>query len=116
LAEDDENVRDFIGKTLEIYGYKVIAAVDGEDATNKFMNNSKNIDMLIFDVRMPKKNGKDAYHLIEKMKREIKTIFLSGYAEDSFPQSILRGNHVSFIQKPISPEKLLKKIRAMLDS
>ncbi|MCF6149622.1 MAG: PAS domain S-box protein [Candidatus Kuenenia sp.] len=116
LAEDDESVRVLIEKSLEMYGYRVITAVDGEDATNKFMRNSEDIDLLIFDVRMPKRNGKKTYEVIEKMRREMKIIFLSGYSEDAFDQSINPGKCVTFIQKPVSPDNLLKKVREILDS
>ena len=61
LAEDDEEVRLFTKEVLEDFGYRVIAAVDGKDAIEKFMVNKDKIHLLLFDVIMPKENGKEAY-------------------------------------------------------
>jgi DNA-binding response OmpR family regulator len=53
-------------------GYKVIEAVDGEDAVRKFMENKEKVQLLIFDVIMPKKNGKQAYEEILKLNPILK--------------------------------------------
>jgi len=58
LAEDDSEVRKITRNILEGSGYRVIEAVDGEDAINKFLLNKDEIQLLIFDVIMPKKSGK----------------------------------------------------------
>lgn len=61
VAENNVEVREFIIKqVLEKFGYKVIEAVDGEDAVNKFMANKDRIQLLILDVVIPKKNGREA--------------------------------------------------------
>lgn len=67
LAEDDETVKKLIRTMLEGFGYKVIEAADGEDAVNKFIENRDNIRLLILDVVMPKKNGKEVYEEIRKV-------------------------------------------------
>ena len=69
LAEDDKAVRMPIKITLERCGYKVIEAADGEDAINKFMENQNTIELIILDVIMPRKNGKEAYNEIRKARR-----------------------------------------------
>ena len=66
LAEDEGEVRQITKTVLEKFGYKVIEAVDGEDAVNKFMENRDKIELLIFDVIMPKKTGKEAYEEIKR--------------------------------------------------
>jgi CheY-like chemotaxis protein len=64
---------------------------------------------------MPKKNGKEAYDAIKKIKPEIKAIFISGYsAEIIDEQAILEG--LNFIGKPVSPEELLFSVREVLDN
>jgi PleD family two-component response regulator len=57
LAEDDKSVRELNTKVLEQFGYKIIAASDGDDAVNKFMENKDKINLLLLDIIMPVMNG-----------------------------------------------------------
>ncbi|KAF0146283.1 MAG: PAS/PAC sensor hybrid histidine kinase [Nitrospirae bacterium] len=114
LAEDDEAVRRFTVSVLHEFGYKVIEAVDGEEAITKFMENKDGIRLLILDVIMPRKSGKDAYDEIKAINPGIKVLFASGYTDDVI-QSRKFIEEGSFISKPVSPTILLKKIREILD-
>jgi signal transduction histidine kinase/DNA-binding response OmpR family regulator len=116
LAEDDEAVRNMSQALLTECGYKVIAAVDGEDAVRKFMTDKETIDLLIFDLVMPRKSGYDAFEEIRNEKPGIKIIFMSGYAPDYVQQKVKNGENVHQLQKPSSPPELLEKVRSVLDS
>jgi PAS domain S-box-containing protein len=115
LAEDDGGVRSIMKKILEEAGYKVIEAVDGEDAINTFLANKDTVQLLIFDVIMPKKSGKEAYHQIKKIRPEIKSLFLSGYTADIILRKGVLEEGLHFISKPAPPDKFLKTIREILD-
>ena len=115
VAEDDASVRKLIQDILEKYGYKVITAEDGEDAVNKFMENMGVIQLLLFDVIMPRKNGKEAYTEIKKIKSDIKVLFLSGYTADIIHKKGILEEGMNFILKPVSINKLLGKVREVLD-
>jgi FOG: CheY-like receiver len=107
--------RAFVKKILEEFGYKVLEARDGESAIEEFLKHKDDIHLLLLDVIMPKKNGKEAYDAIRKIKPEIKAIFISGYsAEIIDEQAILEG--LNFIGKPVSPEELLFSVREVLDN
>ncbi|WAC08256.1 MAG: ATP-binding protein [Thermodesulfobacteriota bacterium] len=115
VADDDPAVASLVKRILEEFGYKVIEARDGEDAIEQFLKHKDDIHLLLLDVIMPKKNGKEAFDGIRKIKPEIKAIFISGYsAEIIDEQAILQGLH--FIGKPVSPEELLYKVREILDN
>ena len=115
VAEDEADVRRFVSLLLEGLGYKVILAADGDDAINKFNENRDKIHLLVLDVIMPKKNGKDVYNIIREMRPDIKVLFTSGYDDAIIQrQGILEKGH-SFISKPFVPTELLKKIREILD-
>ena len=115
LADDAEDVREPTRIALERAGYKVIEAVDGDDTTNKFMENKDAIRLLILDIKMPKKNGKDAYDAIKKIRPGISAIFMSGYSDDAIHKDDLLKEGLDFISKPILPEELLRKVREALD-
>ena len=115
LAEDELEVRRLVKTVLEEFGYKVIEAVDGEDAINRFTENKDRIDIVILDVIMPKKNGREAYNELKNIKPDIKTIFISGYTEDIIKREDIFEMRLNFIAKPVSPSDLLEKIREALD-
>lgn len=82
VAEDDTEARKLTREVLDGAGYKVIEAVNGEDAINKFMENKDKIQLLLFDLIMPKKNGREAYEEIRKIRPDIRVLFTSGYPAD----------------------------------
>jgi two-component system cell cycle sensor histidine kinase/response regulator CckA len=115
LAEDDESVRIMSQALLTECGYKVIVAVDGEDAVAKFMACKDAVDLLLFDLVMPRKSGYDAFEEIRNEKPGIKVIFMSGYAPDYVRQKVKSGRNVHQFHKPSSPLELLQKVRSVLD-
>ena len=116
IAEDDVAVRQFFKGVLEEYGYKVIVAIDGEDAVAKYIENHGSIQLLIFDLIMPKKNGKDAYDEIIKFGATVPVIFSSGYTADVIHQKGIVEDGISLITKPVSPYVMLSKIREVLST
>jgi len=116
VAEDEYAVREIMEKLLENKGYKVISAVDGEDAVNKFEGHKGCIDMLLFDVMMPGMNGRNAYDRIKKIKPDIKTLFMGGYSENILTNKDLQDGRVYFLQKPIIPDKLFHKVSEILST
>lgn len=82
----------------------------------KFMRQAETISLLLMDVIMPKKNGKEAYEEIRKISPKIKACFVSGYASDVIRSGISPDDEFEFIPKPAQPDELLKKIRGILDA
>ncbi len=114
LAEDDIQVRELTKQVLTEFGYNVLIAEDGQDAIQIFSENKDKIDLLIFDVIMPKKNGKEAYNEIRKMRPDIKAIFMSGYTADIVHKKGILDEGLDFLPKPLSPHELLKKVKEVL--
>jgi DNA-binding response OmpR family regulator len=101
---------------LEQFGYTVIEAEDGEEAVNKFMEHRDLIKLLLFDVIMPKKNGREAYAKIKIFSPGMKVLFLSGYTVDTIQRKGLLEPGMNFIMKPVPVNELLRKVRSLLDS
>jgi PAS domain S-box-containing protein len=115
VAEDDVSVRNLTLLVLEQMGYTVITANDGEDAVKKFMQNKDRIQLLLFDIIMPNKNGREAYEEIKKIKPDILALFASGYSPDMLRVKELVDEDAVLVYKPLSPQNLLKKVREVLD-
>ncbi|MBN2402589.1 MAG: PAS domain S-box protein [Spirochaetes bacterium] len=114
IAEDNEGVRSLMKKILVQYGYKIIEAVDGEDAMEKFSRNKK-VDFMIIDSVMPKKNGREVYNEIIKINPDVKVLFTSGYTRDVVLDKGIEEKEFDFISKPITPKKLLHKVSEILE-
>ncbi len=115
LAEDNDVVRKVTYTVLTQFGYTVIEAVDGRDAVKKFEENKEAIQLLLFDLIMPKMNGKEAYDEIKESRSDIRCIFVSGYAPDIVQQKTVLDNSF-LLYKPVSPLALLRKVRSVLDN
>lgn len=114
LAEDDEAVRFLTEQILTGFGYRVISAVDGEDAVRKYLDHKDDIGMLLFDLIMPNRNGKEAYDEIVKIRPGVRILFMSGYTADIIDAKDLEVG-AEFIAKPFSSNDLARKVRKILD-
>jgi PAS domain S-box-containing protein len=115
LAEDEAGVRKLFSTVLKQKGYRVIEAVNGDDAVRMFEANRDSVDLLLFDLVMPVMDGKRAYDEICRMNRGMKCVFVSGYAPDSIYQEGLTSEKTEVVYKPLSPRELLRVIREVLD-
>jgi PAS domain S-box-containing protein len=115
VAEDNVQVREIITTTLRDFGYQVIEAFDGQDAIERFEECQGAVDLLLLDVIMPRKNGKEAYLEIKRRKPDIKMIFMSGYTGDILSKKGISREGIPMISKPIVIERLLAQIRNILD-
>jgi signal transduction histidine kinase len=114
LAEDDRFVRMLTKHILTKYGYHVIEAVDGEDAIAKFRENIDTINLLLCDVIMPKKNGKQVYDEVRRLRPDIRCVFMTGHPYDVISDQGLTTEDLVVITKPLTPGELLMGIRDVL--
>ena len=116
IAEDDESVRAFTRTILEKMGYTVVESRDGADAVDKFQRHMERIDLVILDVVMPKKNGREAFEEIRAIRPDIKAIFCSGYTADIINAKGILQEELNFLEKPLASDRFLTKIREVLEA
>ncbi len=116
VAEDDEMVKTFLAKILKRAGYTVITAEDGEDAVIKFKEKMDDISLVLTDVVMPKKNGKEILEEIKMIRPEMRVIFISGYSAEFIDKKVFDKVGTDFITKPFLKNDLLQKVREVLDA
>ena len=115
IVEDDPAVRCLLETILNKYGYTTILAKDGQDAVDTFTLHQDSISLIIMDVIMPNKNGREAYDEISLICPDKKVLYLSGYAADFLENRGISDKGIELMMKPVHPTKLLCKIRQMLD-
>ncbi|HEX9020163.1 MAG TPA: response regulator [Nitrospirota bacterium] len=116
LVEDNPTVRLATKGMLQESGYTVLESADGEDAVRVFRENRDKVRLLLCDLIMPKKNGRETYQEIKKMQPGAKVIFTSGYTADIIAQKGLLEEGLNFLSKPLSMIDLARKVRDVLDS
>jgi DNA-binding response OmpR family regulator len=112
LAEDDENLRFVVQDNLEIRGYQVFSAEDGEKALEIFR--SETIDLCVFDVMMPRLDGFGLARRVREINSSVPILFLTarGLKEDRLQGFRLGGD--DYLTKPFSIEELLFRIEVFL--
>ncbi len=114
VAEDDAAVMGLLKGLLENSGYNVITATNGEDAVKQFISYQDKITLLLLDVIMPKKNGREVYSEIIAIRPDIKALFISGYTSDVIDWKGALQEGINLIPKPVRPDELLTKLGELL--
>jgi len=114
VVEDEDPVLDYMKATFEGSGYKVLSAKDGEEAIKIFGEHFDEINLVIMDMGLPKKNGAQALSELKAISPEIKVLFTSGYIEPEIKLSILRMGVHEFLSKPFGSNDLLEKVQQVL--
>jgi signal transduction histidine kinase/CheY-like chemotaxis protein len=115
LAEDDKNIRDYTKRILTDAGYAVFDCANGEEALKLYFKMKENIDILVFDVMMPGKNGWDTYRKITEDAPEIPVVFFSGYDENILSPHFSDLVNVKYIQKPFKYFVLINAVQELID-
>ena len=112
LVDDEKEVRSVIAEILREEGYDVLEAASGHEALAASDAHPGKIDLLLTDLIMPGMTGRMLADMLSPRRPGIIVVFISGYVGDS--RGSLTGQGIYFIQKPVTPEKLLEKISEAL--
>jgi len=114
LAEDEDELRNVIKRFLEHLGCKVLVASTAEEALDIENDYEGDIDLMISDIIMPGMNGTDLWDRISSRRKDIKAVFITGYAnEEAVKQGVSKGYNI--LTKPFNMIRLVKEIRKTLD-
>lgn len=116
IVDDEPSIRRLIIDTLEPFGYTCLEASCGADALRLIQTTTEKIDLLLTDVIMPGMNGKELADKVSRDDQAIKTIFISGYTENTIAHHGILDPEINYIQKPLTPTVLIRKLRQVLDT
>jgi PAS domain S-box-containing protein len=116
VAEDDDQVRAVVRRVLSRAGYRVLEARSGGDALAVAQRHGAEIDLLLTDVVMPEMGGPELARALRSRSPKLRSLYMSGYTDDAMLRHGLLEGEVAFLQKPVTPELLLRKVREALDA
>ncbi|MDQ3137004.1 MAG: response regulator [Gemmatimonadota bacterium] len=113
VIEDEDEVREVVGRMLERLGFHVIAAQDGVAALERLDEHDGSVAAVLLDLSMPRMGGYEVLQRIRGRKPDLPVILMSGYTEQEVASKVLdaRSGVVGFLQKPFLPEDLTSVLR-----
>ncbi len=115
VADDHEGIREMVRTALEGCGYRVLLAVNGEEAFRMFGEHSGEIRLVILDMVMPRIGGLEAAQRMRRNRKELPVIFTTGYSAENETLSKFFEDGGTVMQKPFDPKKLARRVRELLD-
>jgi len=115
VADDEEVVRQVARATLELAGFTVIEAEDGQEALDIFRKHADEIVVVLLDLSMPRMGGKEALQAMRQLRPDARIVLSSGFNEQDTISRLAGRRFSGFIQKPYKPTDLLATLRGVLD-
>ncbi len=115
VCEDDAAARQLVTHMLRQAGYTVLTTANGEEALRQAATHDGTIHLLLTDVIMPDINGKRLTDMLLEQRRDVKSLFISGYTADIIAHHGVLDDNVEFLAKPFSRRALLRRVREVLD-
>jgi len=114
VVEDEEELRKLAVQILQKQGYKVLEAPQGDEALLISQKYEGPIHLLITDVVMPGMSGRDLSERLTPLRPEIKTLYMSGHTNSAIIHHGVLEPGVNLLQKPFTPETLVRKVHGVL--
>jgi DNA-binding NtrC family response regulator len=112
IVDDEKNIREGLGKALELENYNVFLAVDGKEALG--IINSEEVDLVITDLKMPEMSGEELLKKVASAYPTVPVIILTGHGTIESAVNAMRDGAYDFITKPLNLDRLSLLVKRAL--
>ncbi len=114
VTEDDEAVRSFVARALEMEGHSVSVAEDGEEGLDALRLAEGDFDLLLTDIKMPYMDGIELAHNAAKLFPGLKILMMTGYADQRERADGLEKIVIDVVSKPFTLVHIRQQVRQAL--
>ncbi|MFC2155517.1 response regulator [Acidobacteriota bacterium] len=115
MIDDEPIMRKIAIKIMEKAGYNVIFAENGEEGVELFKKRHRELKLVLLDMQMPKKSGRETYIEMREINPAVKVLLASGFQRDERVEAILRLGVDGFIEKPYTFGQLVKAVQKVIN-
>ncbi len=116
VVDDEEMLRQFMARALQLKGYNVFTAGDGLEALRICEERHSEIDLLLTDITIPRMSGDELTAKTSQSWPEMRTLMVSGYDSHTAVHQIRKEGRGNFLQKPFTGDELTGKVQQILGS
>jgi two-component system cell cycle sensor histidine kinase/response regulator CckA len=115
VADDEQMVLKFVDLVLTRGGYRVLAALEANEAIELCQGGAEPLDLALLDVVMPGTDGPQLYSRLREMYPGLRVLYISGFDDPEVRRRC--GDHplVEVLEKPFDSDQLLRRVRALLE-
>lgn len=113
VVDDDEVIRQLIAVNLNLEGFEVVTAIDGQDCLDRVRETRP--DVITLDVMMPRLDGWTTARRLraEEETRHIKVVLITARAQDEDRKRGMEAGVDAYLTKPFDPEELIQVVRRL---
>jgi len=116
LAVDDEStVLALARDILEMHGYRVLTARNGEEALRVFRDRSDEIDLVLLDLTMPVMGGRDCFKHLKEIDPRVRVLVSSGFSAEGTASELMGEGALAYVQKPYDVDALARIVRQAIE-
>ena len=116
IVDDEREVREVIRIHLDVNGYNILEAENGEDAINilRSEDNMVNVGLILCDIRMPKVNGIECIDFLRQEAPSIPIVVVTGYPDTEMATQLMKKGVKDYLVKPVERKKLLETVEKLV--
>lgn len=116
VIDDEAALREVVEEILELSDIRCLLAANGSEGVQLFAQNQSVIDAVLLDMQMPVMSGGETLRELRKLSPTVQIVLMSGYPESSTMEKFRGDNHLSYLEKPFTLEKLTLKMEELTRS
>jgi two-component system chemotaxis response regulator CheY len=116
IVDDEKEVREVIRIHLDVKGYNILEAENGEEAINilRSEDNMINVGVILCDIRMPKVNGIECIEFLRREAPGIPVVVVTGYPDTEMAANLMKMGVKDYLVKPVERQKLLETVERIV--
>ncbi len=114
ISEDETDINNLLALILQMEGFIVLQAFDGQAALDTFNAHVDEVDLLVTDLGLPKMGGVELIEKARKIKPSLKIIGASGFGRNNVREEVMAAGADEFMPKPYVTSDLVESVRHLL--